>query len=105
VGYQRPGANHGGDRKSGEQRSKSEIADFDTEDYKRLISRWRQKLNDPNKFESAFEIACARYTKILEFQTTAHVGHNSGENEWYTPPDYIDAARSLASIARLAPLV
>ncbi len=26
---------------------------------------------------------------------TAHVSHNSGENEWYTPPKFIEAAREV----------
>jgi phage N-6-adenine-methyltransferase len=58
------------------------------------ISRWRKKLNPPDKFEATYEASIAKYPKILEFETTAHVGQNSGDNDWYTPQEYIDAARA-----------
>lgn len=67
------------------------------------ISRWRKKLDNPTDFEKVFEEACAKYSKILEFEQTAHVGHNSGENEWYTPPEYIEAARIVLGDIELDP--
>ena len=33
--------------------------------------------------------------KALCTPKTAHVSHNSGENEWYTPPRFIEAAREV----------
>lgn len=58
-----------------------------------VVRRWRSRLNDPAKFEATFETACAKYSTLLEFQKTAHVGQSTGEQEWYTPAPFIEAAR------------
>ena len=34
---------------------------------------------------------------------TVHVGHNSGENEWYTPPEFIESARKVMGIIDVDP--
>lgn len=68
-----------------------------------VVSRWRLKLNDPDKFEQTYEQACAKFAKILECEKTAHVEQNSGENEWYTPTEFVEAARAVMGDIDLDP--
>lgn len=83
-----PGTNHGGTRKISGLKSWPEGLPASL-----VVHRWRKRLADPGDFENTFRLALARYIRILEEFAAAHVAQNSGENEWYTPEAFIQAAR------------
>lgn len=88
----------GGDRRSEKQKDRSVFLKSGQAGIpeQKVIDRWRRKLSvSPEAFEATFQAAVARYVQILELDHDVHVNQNSGENEWYTPAEFVEAARTV----------
>ena len=53
------------------------------------IDDWLDRIYD----ESAYRLPALSSAISGKVEKDPHVSNNSGENEWYTPPEYIEAAR------------
>lgn len=70
------------------------------------VSRWRQRLKDPRKFDAELEKVHARCIRIAEFQkgqTAQRGASGTGENEWYTPPQHLVLVRDVLGEIDLDP--
>jgi hypothetical protein len=55
------------------------------------VSRWRKSLADKEKYRDKMMLATFRKADLAVAEN--HRAEGTGENEWYTPAQYLEAAR------------
>jgi phage N-6-adenine-methyltransferase len=70
-----------------------DIAERDTGISQQQVSRWRKSLADTEKYRA--RLILAAYRKADLEPAEHHLAKGTGDNEWFTPIEYVEAAREV----------
>lgn len=91
----------GGDRTVESKLPSSNLIDkFDRHRFRQLAAAPESVME---RLEKATEEEQVTRAALLRVAAGPHIGHNAGENEWYTPREYIEAAREVMGEIDLDP--
>lgn len=99
-------ANHGagrGNKKVADSETflSAEQAEHHTGIGKVQVSRWRKRLKDKDKYRERMLSSAMRKAELMVAEN--HRAEGTGENEWYTPAEYIEMARDVLGDIDLDP--
>ncbi len=102
----------GGDRGNQYTEPKTQTGDFGKDDAEshtgitqQQVSKWNKRLRDKEKYRG--QLLGATYKAAMmckeEAESFNHRAQGTGENEWYTPAEYIEMARQVLGVINLDP--
>ena len=85
-----------------ESRPATQLSDIGVS--KTQSSRWQKRAEDSEEvFESKVEAAKTKAVNVVSGVMANHLAQNTGQNEWYTPAEYIEVAREVLEIIDVDP--
>ena len=89
------GANWGGNRSKNADTAFLNVqrAETATGISQQQVARWRKELRNPDKYREKLILAACRKAGLKS--AANHRAEGTGENEWYTPTEYVEAAREV----------